>query len=402
MKAPYIKTAIAACLIMSGLIVGTVCLGFFMDPVTSDLGFDRSVFSLYFSLLTVVGTVTLPLYGRIIERVGARKLVIIGGAWTGIMVSCFSLCTTLPMFYIVGCLVGLGFFGCTYASVPVIVSNWFHEKQSTIMGLAGACGGAIAVIMSLVFPAVIESLGWSQGYVMLGAMVLLLTVPAGVFLLRSRPEELGLLPFGFDQNTSAEIGEPPGVPYKAALKSPRLWITALVFMLLAASIIITQHLPAYFVSVGFSPMTAGAFMSVISAGIIVTNTLAGSVSDKIGFYRGFAVFTSLYLLSFILLPISVAIPIICIALVIMSIGNATTTIFAPVATSLLFGPRDYASIWGIVSMANVLGQAIGAPLWGLAYDLTGGYQIGMFVAAAVVGISLVTLLCVIKSASKDR
>ncbi len=74
MSAPYIKTAASACLIMSAMIAGTVSFGFFMDPVTSDLGFDRSTFSLYFSLITIVGTVTLPACGKLIARFGDEEV----------------------------------------------------------------------------------------------------------------------------------------------------------------------------------------------------------------------------------------------------------------------------------------------------------------------------------------
>lgn len=42
-------------------------------------------------------------------------------------------------------------------------------------------------------------------------------------------------------------------------------------------------------------------------------------------------------------------------------------------------------------MACVLGQAIGAPLWGLAYDLTESYSIGMYISAVVVAIAFVIL-----------
>lgn len=397
MRAPYIKTAIAACLIMSAMIVGTVSFGFFMDPVTTDLGFDRSTFSLYFSLVTIVGCITLPIYGRIINSIGARKMVIIGGAWTGVAMACFSLCTSLPMFYLVGCLVGLGFFGCSYAAVPVIVSAWFHKKQSFIMGIAGASGGAIAMIMSLVFPMVIEAAGWSAGYILLGALVFVLTTPVGAFLLKSTPEEIGLAPYGAgadDEAVDAEAAK--GVPFSTAKKTPQLWVAVIVFVLLAVTVTITQHLAAYFTSVGFSPIMAGVFMSIISAGIILTNTVAGAVSDKLGFTRTFALFSLLYLISFVTLPLTLAIPVICVALVLMSIGNANTTVFAPVATSILFGQKDYAAIWGFISMACVLGQAIGAPLWGLAYDLTGGYQIGMFVSAVLIAVSAFALIWAVK------
>ena len=392
MGAPYVKTAISACLIMSAMIAGTVSFGFFMDPVTSDLGFDRSTFSLYFSLITIVGTVTLPIYGKLIARFGTRRFVILGGIWTGATMAALSLCTTLPMFYIVGCLIGLGFFACSYAVVPVIVNEWFVEKNGFVMGAAAACGGIVAMVLSLVFPAVIESAGWEAGYVLLGIVVFALTTPVGIFLLKSSPADIGLTAFGAKESEVGATGkELSGVPYSSALKMPQLWAILIAFLLLAITVTVTQHLAAYFVSAGFDPIMAGVLMSVISGGLIFTSSGAGIIADKLGLVKTLFLCSALYLVSFVLLPASSSIIVICIALVLMSIGNANTSVFAPMVTGAVFGQRDYAAIWGLVSMANVLGQAIGAPLWGLAFDLTGSYVLGMYISAAIVALSFIML-----------
>lgn len=393
MGAPYVRTAIAACLIMSAMIAGTVSFGFFMDPVTSDLGFDRSTFSLYFSLITIVGTVTLPVYGRAIARFGTRPFVIFGGLWTGAAMAALSLCHSLPAFYVVGCLIGLGFFGCSYAAVPVIVSSWFAQKNGFVMGLAAACGGIVAMGLSLVFPSFIIANGWEAGYVLLGCVVAALTTPVGLLLLRSDPSDVGLAPYGADEAAAAgaSSAELPGVPYATALRTPQLWAAAGAFLLLAATVMITQHLAAYFVGIGFDAVAAGVFMSVISAGIIVTNVVAGIASDKMGLMRSLLLCSALYLASFLLLPATGSVSVICVALVLMSLGNANTTLFAPMVTQSVFGLRDYASIWGVVSMACVLGQAVGAPLWGLAYDVTGGYEVAMYASAVLVAASFAIL-----------
>ncbi len=392
MSKAYVKTAIAACLIMSAMIAGTVSFGFFMDPVTNSMGFERATFSLYFSLITIVGTITLPIYGRLIERFGTRPFVIFGGIWTGVAMAALSLCQSLPAFYIVGCLVGLGFFGCSYAVVPVIVSEWFVEKNGFVMGLTAACGGIVAMILSLVFPAFIIQFGWSNGYVLLGVVVFALTTPVGLFLLRSKPSDVGLAPYGANatpaQSSNTDVS---GLSFAQALRTPQLWVVALGFMVLAITVTVTQHLAAFFVSIGFDAVMAGIFMSVISAGIIVTNFGAGILADKMGLMRAFILCSVLLALSFVLLPITASIPLICIALVLMSIGNANTTLFAPMMTQSIFGTRDYASIWGVISMASVLGQAVGAPCWGLAYDLTGGYEIAMFISAVLVCVSAIAL-----------
>lgn len=390
----YKKTAVCVCLIMSAMIAGSVSFGFFMDPVTSDLGFSRGSFSIYFSIVTIVGTVTLPIYGRIIPRVGSRKVVIAGGIWTGLCMAAFSICSSLPAFYFVAVLVGLGFFGCSYVAAPVIVDEWFEEKKGAVMGAAAAVGGCIGVVLGILFPAVIGSLGWRAGYICMGLMVFILTVPAGLFLLHSSPAEVGLKKFGSD-NGAAEVVPAPnaeGMTRSEALRSSSFWCSALAFLLFAITVSVTQHLAAYFVSVGMTATLAGIMMSVISGGIVITSALVGGISDRIGLVKTVVSCSILYALSFLLLPVSgLALAPVCVALLFMSLGNAYTSIIAPVVTSTVFGAKDYSAIWGSISMACVLGQAVGTPLWGVSFDITGGYQTGMVIAAClnVIGMALI-------------
>ncbi|MGN0077484.1 MAG: MFS transporter [Coriobacteriales bacterium] len=404
MGAQYKKIAVAACLIMSAMIAGSVSFGFFMDPVTADLGFSRGSFSIYFSLVTIVGAITLPVYGRIVPRIGVRKVVIAGGLWTGVCMACFSFCSSLPMFYGVACLVGLGFFGCSYIAAPVVVDTWFRKKNGAVMGAAAACGGLVGVALGFVFPQIIEVIGWRAGYVAQGVMVAALTVPAGIFLLRSTPQEMGLQPYGAEEAAleEAAAGEgtadgEAGMTPAQAFKSPKLWAAVLAFLMFTITVSVTQHLAAYFVSIGFEPTMAGVFMSIISAGIIVTNAATGAISDKIGLMKTIILCSILYAASFALLPdAGMGFVLICVALFFMSLGNAYTSIFAPVVTSVAFGKRNYAAIWGIISMACVLGQAIGTPLWGVSFDMTGGYQFGMVVAAVLNIIGMFLLIATLK------
>ena len=404
MQREYRKAAVAVCLVMSAMIAGTASFGFFMDPVTEDLGFGRGAFSLYFSIVTVVGACTLPVYGRVIARVGARRVVIAGGAWTGAAIASFSLCSSLPAFYLVAALVGLGFFGCSYIAAPVIVDAWFVEKNGAVMGAAAACGGLIGVALGFAFPAVISALGWRMGYVCMGVLVLLLTAPAGVFLLHSTPAEVGLAPYGAvdgderAQTAGADVAG-AGMTRAEAQRTPAFWMLVGAFLVFAAAVAVTQHLAAYFVSIGTSSVFAGAMVSVISAGIVITSALVGAVTDRIGLLKTVVVCALLYAASFLLLPLSGAslLPV-CVALFFMALGNAFNTIIAPVVTSTVFGTREYAAIWGFVSMACVLGQALGTPLWGLSFDLTGGYQAGMFVAAVANVVGMLLIAGVLKRA----
>jgi OFA family oxalate/formate antiporter-like MFS transporter len=402
----YKKIAVAACMIMSALVASTFSFGFFMDPVTSDLGFSRGTFSLYFSIITVVGAFSLPVYGKVIDRLGSRKVVIVGGLWAGLTIAALSLCSSLPSFYVVAVLIGLGYFGSTFCAAPVIVDTWFVEKNGAVMGAAAACGGMFGVLSGLFFPSVISAFGWRVAYIFLGAFVGLFTVVPGIFLLRSKPEEVGLKPYGFDLNAAMEketldCSDQKGMTQGQALRSLRFWMLVLGFVIFAGTIIVTQHLSAYFVGIGMTPELAGVMMSVLSAGVVITSVVVGGFLEKVGAIKSIIVCSLLYALSFALLPLcGTAVVPLSIVLFVLSLGNAYNSIFAPIVTSSVFGAKDYASIWGMVSMACVLGQAIGAPLWGLSYDLTGGYQMGMYLAALLNFVGMFLLVIPLKMPSK--
>lgn len=406
MDKQHIKVIVACCMIMGAMIAGVLSFSFFMDPVTTELGLERGAFSLYITALCVVGTITLPVYGRVIEKAGERRVTLFAGAWTGICIAALSICDSLPMFYVVAALAGLGFYGSTYAVVPVVVNNWFAQKGGFVMGVASGAGGVISIVMSLVFPMLIQQLGWRIGYVLDGAIFLTLTVAAALFLLCSKPEEALSMVRG-QGDGDAQIAKDaqknlPGIPYKKALAMPQFWLINVALLAFSASITVTQHLIAFFVSVGFSSVTGGMFMSVAAVGVVLTSFVTGFVVEKAGLSKTMVGATILYVIAFILLSMAPSVLVICVVMLLLAIGNCYTSLFAPLIVFNAFGLCDYAGLWGIVSMVSTLGQAAGAPLWGLSYDITGGYQVGMWIAAVAVVIALVVLLGAMKSAARGQ
>lgn len=403
MKAPYIKTIVACCMIMGAMIATMLSFGFFMDPVTRELGFERGAFSLYITMISLVGMVSLPVYGRVIARVGTRRVALVAGAWTGACIACLALCKTLVQFYIVGALAGLGFFGSTYAVVPVVVSNWFAQRDGFVMGLASAAGGVLSILVSMTFPSLIAQMGWRVGYCACGCLFAFLVVFAALFLLRSKPAELGLSPYGAEEGVSAREGShapEQGVMLGAAVKMPSFWLICASMLVLSASITITQHLAAFFTGQGFDAVATGAFMSVAACGVVVASFAGGALIEKLGLSRTLIICTVLYAASFVMLSkVSLAL-LICVAVALLAIGNCYTSLFAPTVVSCVFGTRDYAALWGVVSMVTTLGQAVGAPLWGLSFDLSGSYVVGMWIACVVCLLALAVLVVCLRGASR--
>ncbi len=65
-------TMIASAIHLTGLSI--------MTPfVTEQLGFEIGPYQVFYSLLSLATVATMPLAGRLIGRLGARKLLVIGG-----------------------------------------------------------------------------------------------------------------------------------------------------------------------------------------------------------------------------------------------------------------------------------------------------------------------------------
>ena len=74
-------------------------------------------------------------------------------------------------------------------------------------------------------------------------------------------------------------------------------------------------------------------------------------------------------------------------LLLLAAGMGTVTTLMPIVTRHIFGGREYAAIWSILSAFSNLGAMTAAPLFGLAFDLTGSYAGAVLTAAVMLAIA---------------
>jgi len=70
-------------------------------------------------------------------------------------------------------------------------------------------------------------------------------------------------------------------------------------------------------------------------------------------------------------------------LVLLAVGMGIYTTLLPMVIRRVFGSREYASIWALVSTVGCAGTFVGYPMWGAIYDLTGTYTLGLTGAAVL-------------------
>jgi MFS family permease len=393
--------AVGAAFLLVATSLGTTCLSFFVAPITKEFQYSRSSFTIYYSLINIVAMFTIPLIGRSIQKYGIQTIATVGGIWCTLGFIALSVCSSLVSFYIVGALMGVFLIGSTTINAAIAVNTWFVAKRGTVMGIVMSASGLGAAVFSMILPSFIASNGWRKGYLLLSASWFVFTVPVSMFLLRNKPQDLGLVAYGYSEEAArkAKSSEVGGVPYSEGLKTSQLYLLVFSGVLMASVGGLLQHLPAFYVGNGMTMLQVGTLMSILSISMIGAKVLLGMTSDKIGLQLPLLGVIILSVSAFLLMPFK-SYAILALSMVFMSFTFGFQTVLPPLFTGKIFGQKDYAKIWGVVGMSGSLGTAVGPPIWGMVYDITKSYYTGLIIAPGLIIIGGLSYAYALKTGEK--
>ena len=75
-------------------------------------------------------------------------------------------------------------------------------------------------------------------------------------------------------------------------------------------------------------------------------------------------------------------------LILLAFGMGIYTTLLPQVVRRIFGSREYAGIWSLVSTAGCAGTFVANPIWGTIYDKTGSYAIGLAASAVLLAVAM--------------
>jgi MFS family permease len=395
MKGRYLTTAIAACVISFTVGLGTTCLGFFVLPVTKEYGFPISAFVLHISILFLASAVGLMLAPKILGKFGMRKLVVINGVIAGAGFAGFSLCTNVAMFYVISAIVGVLYFAGSMYVIPMLLNNWFVKAKGTLMGISMAFSGVCGALMGLILPGIITSAGYRTGYVVLGVIEAAFMLYAGIFLVRDKPEDCGLKPYGWEEATSAagaKSGASPatGFTLKELMGKWQFWVMVAGFLLYNIVSTVNSNLNTHYRLQGIDPVHAGWLVSILMAVMIVVKIGEGIASDKLGAIKTMIICCATSVIAFLILP-QTSFGMLVIAVCILSIGASSINVMQPLVVQSAVGLKHFPSIWSFMLVVNSIGSFVGTPLYGLSVDITGSYIPAMYIASGVSAVCIVLI-----------
>lgn len=400
----YAYAIVASCIAITFLPCALVlsCAGIFFTPVSQYFGVPTAEFTMYFSVLNVAQMVTLPVAGRLLSRLDARVVLSAAVALCAVGLVGMGASQAMWQFYVCGAVLGVGVCPLIYLAVPTLVNAWCVRRVGFFVGLCMAFTGIGGVVFNPVGTALINSGadGWRTAYLVFAAIVAVGALPFTLFVVRSRPEDKGLLPYGADEAAAGgdEVAA-EGVPAARAMRMPAFFALAAFCGVITLNQTIYQFLAGYAQSFAeTAPAIAAASGVVASAamgGQAVGKVLLGAVNDRsvragvvLGIGAGAAGVTLMWLF-----PGTLAL--LLAGAFLFGVVYAMTTVQTPLLVRTVFGSADYTNIYSRVSMVGSLMSAVAAVLWGVVVDSEGGYPLmfalGYACMAACLALALFSL-----------
>ncbi|MBY2475836.1 MFS transporter [Clostridioides difficile] len=374
------------------------CASLFIKPVTEDLGFSRSEFSLYYTVIALSTMVIALFMGKLAKKFKLKNIMLVGCVLAGIGYIGYSYANSIYVFYLMSIFSGLGLGMTTLTPLSIIISNWFVEKRGLALGLTFMGSGVGGMIFNPIANYIILNYSWRQSYLVLGIIILVTTIPVVLIFMSEKPSDKGLLPYGYSNSSENVLdNSAKGIMLGDAVKTKIFWIMVVGLILITIIAMgVQMHIASYLTDIGYSPTFAASVISINMGVVILGKILLGYVFDKVGCEKG-VIFVGLQVfLGVLALLFASKYPAIIVFIICWGIGNCMGTIVPALITSEIFGKRDYSTIVGVVNAVVLLGAALGSAVTGKLYDISGGYTLAwmtyLVLTVIMVGLILISLV----------
>ena len=257
--------------------------GVLMVPLQDEFGWSRATISAAVSINLVIFGVSGPFSAALVERVGLRRVVTIALGLIAASAALTPLITQPWQLYLVwGVVCGAATGAVAPVLAAMIATRWFATRRGLVTGLLTAANST----GQLVFLPLMSHLvghGWRWALIVPGGAALV-AIPLAGLLMRDRPRDVGLHPYGGDTDP------PPGLPARDALailreiaKVPTFWALAASFFVCGATtvgLIAVHFIPAAH-DAGMAETTAAGMLAAMGVLDIAGTTASGWLTDRV-------------------------------------------------------------------------------------------------------------------------
>ncbi len=403
---------VVVCILVTMFHAGAAFYAFsrFLPTLLDEFQSGATVIAGAASLYMLVVGLTGPMAGKLTEKYGPKKLILIGAAIGAAGLMLLGVANAVWHLYVFYFIVGIGMSGAGFVPVGVAISNWFDRRRGVAMGITMAGVSLGAIVIAPVAHYLILGTGWRMAFVILGLSTAVLIIIPIMFVMRNRPEELGLLPDGAKPVRSESASEPLGMSdhsesgqiyntsegvwtLSMAFRRLPFWLVLATFFFAGAVVSgVLQHEVNILKDMGV-PLAAASFALGLTGGIGgVGKVLFGFVADRFTPKYSSILCIALQIVGLVILMMTHTTAMVWVFVFVYGFAMGGWLTLEPLITGQFFGMASFGTIFGWVLAAAAVGSGLGPIIMGAIYDVSGSYFVGMIVFLGAYGVSMMSLL----------
>lgn len=347
---------------------GLASIGVTAEPLTREFGWSRTAISAAVSLMMLATAACMPLAGKAIDRFGARRVLIPSIALLAICMVGLGISTAYWQF--IAFYIGMGTIavGTNSTAYMRVITGWFDHRRGLAIGIAGSGTGLGFAYVPVVTQLLVDWGGWRAGYLGLGALLLLGTLPLVVLALREAPAHTG------QHDLPAAQAAADGDTMAQAMRKGDFWVLGGIFVVLAFVLYgLIPHLVPLLQDRGLGASEAAGIASVFGMAAFGGRLLIGFMVDVFDARRIGCLFFALSAGGLALLALPLPLWAFLPAALLLGGSLGAEVDMLAYLTSRYFGLRCFAQIFSTLFAAVMVAMGLGPLAFGFVFDGTGSY-----------------------------
>jgi predicted MFS family arabinose efflux permease len=356
-------------------------LGVVMKPLQDEFGWGRDDISFVSMIVASMAVVMTPIVGYLVDRVGYRKIVLIGFSIYCVALFLISQAgPSLDGWYLRWALLAFAFAFLTVTWTTGVAKNF--DKSRGVAIAFSMIGSAMATLaIPFIMAIVVEAYGWRGAFMGLAAFGAFLVLPVTWFWFKPQP---GL----------GDVSVPMqrvGVDRREIFLSARYWQLAIICVLAMYSILgMTIHFVPILTDRGLSLTAVAAVAGFNGAGSIIGRLSAGYFLDRIhGSWIGMFAVSCPLAAALILLTGAHSIYFAAVVAFLIGLGNGVENDVIAYITSRYFGLRNFGIAFSTIGGFITIGHGLGSYIAGVTFERVGNYSLFLTSVAVALTICLV-------------
>jgi MFS family permease len=379
-----------------GVSLGTIhiySLGVFMEPIEAEFGWTRAWISAGLTICSVLAAIFSPAFGILLDRWGARRLVLPAAVLYCLSIASLSLTgPSIWSWWMLWFAIGATTLGTQATVWSAAVSGRFTVSRGLALAVTFSGTGIGSTLVPVLSNALIEGLGWRGAYRAIAAIFAVVVLPIlWLFFHDDRAKPA--------RTAEEEVAPAPpltGWTVREGLRRRQFYQLGISAVLVTAVIVgFIVHLVPLLSAQGLERDTAVRIAAIVGVMSITGRLSVGYLFDRlpgppVGFVSVSVPALSAALL--LLFPGSLAWSIAAVIVLGLSVGGEYDAVIY--LSTRFFGLRNLGTLFGFTVSCIVAGVGIGPIVPGILFDATGSYEsflIAVIPTSLVAGLMLATL-----------